>query len=161
MDQINLTIDADLGSEIKKYTDQGFVITGVQMLKGFKSNPDIYFLSLSNEVPVQTVKQSITVPAGTERKRLADGEPEKIEAKEPMPAKPIVVTHSADPSKPTLADLVDRIIKTNKDNGFSGKALADQCITEVMDMRDPVTKLTLPTEVQKAIQAYLNQELSK
>ena len=169
MEKVNLPIDPDLGQEIKKHIDAGLVITGMGVVKGWKDQKDSYFISL--DIPVMapvTPPPAAVAAVGTETlanngAKLKDGDPEQRELKEPFikPQRQIVVAHSPDPNKPTLADLVDLIIAANKKMGLEGKPLADKCLDEVFNMKDPVTNTNLPTEVQNAMQAYLNQELLK
>jgi len=165
VEKINLQIDPELGIELKKYIDSGLVITGMDMIKGWKGASDSYFISLGEKpvvfpvVPISPFGTSAALPYV---KAKQPDDPEAVEKAEPFNyKKPIVASHSSDPSKPTLCDLVDRIIKSNKDAGMFGKGLADKCLADCVELKDPMTKTSFPTEVQNAMQAYLNQELSK
>lgn len=163
MEKVNVRIDGELGIELKKYLDQGYAILGVEMLKGFKQDPDIYFISLGEkQAAIIPVISSGAVVGVSPKEKIKEGQAESAEQSEPFHfVKPVVAAHSSDPTKPTLADLVDRIISAHKKTGLNGKSLADRCLTDVMEMKDPVTQKALASDVQAAIQAYLNYELSK
>lgn len=212
MEKVNLPIDPEIGQEIIKNTENGYVITGCDVIKGWKGAQNTYYVSLefptkrpmnftdrqikmivdldklyvilNNRIRIPKgsvadllddivdafgVKEfSAAVPAreisntSTPKEKFKDGDAENAEKNEPFKfIKPVIAAHSTDPSKPTLADLVNVIINTHKKLGLSGKALADRCLTDVMDMKDPVTNTSLASDVQLAMQAYLNYELSK
>jgi hypothetical protein len=165
MEKVNVRIDSELGTELKKYLNDGYSILGVEMLKGFKQEPDIFFIALGPAPVVAAAPANAAGPVVARGPvvKVKDGQAEAAESQEPMPytKRPIIAVHSPDPNKPTLFDVMDRIIAGHKASNKTGKDLADACIADIMVMKDPVTQTPLPSEVTNACQAYLTQELSK
>lgn len=155
-DKINIRVDPKIGQEIKRWLDQGYKMGTLELLKGFRSQPDIFFLSLVDKdqqetskslTPAPTVSAAlkIIVPTGP---LLKDGDAEKMEAAEPF-TKPVKLQPAADPKRPTLTDVVNKILDDNKQAGLKGAELVKKSV-------DDITALRYDQDVFNACVQYLN-----